>query len=226
MNTEDYRKKITKLLALSKSSNRHEAYAALTKARELMAKYKFNEYDFIEEEKKTIIKNLHIKDISYSKRRDSWMSYFIEVVSKNYCCQCINYKNKNTYTFSFMGEKDDVDICADVFWYALECIRTGIKETKKKYKGYDNKSLKIASNSYAYGFIKGLKEAFDKQNQENERGWGLVMVIPREVTKYISESTTTEKFTCKQAKEIDPNEYKIGKQDGRNFTQRKRISEK
>lgn len=39
----DIREKIQKLLALSKSPNEHEAYAALVKARELSAKNKAGE---------------------------------------------------------------------------------------------------------------------------------------------------------------------------------------
>lgn len=40
----DYKEKIKKLLALSESSNEHEAKAALLKARELMAEHNLNKF--------------------------------------------------------------------------------------------------------------------------------------------------------------------------------------
>ena len=51
----DIREKIQKLLALSESSNEHEAYAALMKARELIAKNKLDERDFEKKEEKKVI---------------------------------------------------------------------------------------------------------------------------------------------------------------------------
>ena len=45
MAEQDYREKIKKLLALSESSNEHEAKSALLKAKKLMAEHKIAEID-------------------------------------------------------------------------------------------------------------------------------------------------------------------------------------
>ena len=217
----DIREKVKKLLALSKSSNEHEAHAAMIKARELMAKHKLDELDFKEE--KMVIKRLNLPNVTYSKRRDSWICALAETIVNNYCCSCIHVRTKRTYTVSFMGKEEDVDVCESVFIYALECVRAGIKEEKKKYFGYNSESIRIVSNSYAYGFVKGLKQAFDKQNQENERDWGLVMVVPNEVKDYIENNCTTRNFESNQGKRIHKDSFNNGIRDGKEFTERKRL---
>ena len=61
----DYKEKIKKLLSLSKSTNEHEAQAALLKAKQLMAEHKISEADLgnMNEE----IEYLYT-DVSYTKR--------------------------------------------------------------------------------------------------------------------------------------------------------------
>lgn len=221
----DIREKIQKLLALSESSNEHEAYAALMKARELIAKHKLDERDFQKKEEKKVIKTVYIQGVTYSMRRDPWMSNLIQTISKNYCCECFVDLVKRTRYIRFMGLADDVDMCTDVFRYALNCIKEGIKKEKIKYKEAKAKELTIVSNSYAFGFIKGLKEAFEKQNIENEKGWGLVLTCPKEVSDYINNSCKPLKSQCKAKSEIHKNTYINGYAEGKQFTTRKQLDE-
>lgn len=66
MAEQDYREKIKKLLALSESSNEHEAKSALLKAKKLMAEHKIAEIDLEDIGKKKIT---HIKtEFDCSKR--------------------------------------------------------------------------------------------------------------------------------------------------------------
>lgn len=58
MAEQDYREKIKKLLALSESSNEHEAKSALLKAKKLMAEHKIAEIDLEDIGKKKVV---HIK---------------------------------------------------------------------------------------------------------------------------------------------------------------------
>ena len=221
----DIREKIQKLLALSESSNEHEAYAALMKARELIAKNKLDERDFKKKEEKKVIKTVNIQGVTYSMRRDPWMKNLIQTISKNYCCEYFVHLEKQTRYIRFMGLEEDVNMCTDVFWYALNCIRNGIKKEKKKYKGAKTKELTIVSNSYAFGFIKGLNEAFEKQNTENEKGWGLVLSCPKEVRDYINNSCKPYKSQCKAKSEIHKDIYNNGYVEGKQFTTRKQLGE-
>lgn len=68
MAEQDYREKIKKLLALSESSNEHEAKSALLKAKKLMAEHKIAEIDLEDIGKKKVV---HIKtEFDCSKRRE------------------------------------------------------------------------------------------------------------------------------------------------------------
>lgn len=222
----DIREKIQKLLALSKSPNEHEAYAALVKARELIAKNKLDERDFKDKEKKKVIKTIEITGVSYSMRRNPWMNDLKEVIAKNYCCKSFAKRIKKTRYIKFMGLEEDVDMCTDVFWYALNCINDGIEKEKKKYKGAKTKDLTIIANSYGFGFVDGLKQAFEKQNQENEKGWGLVLQCPKEVIDKVNEICGKPKnISCKAANEIHPDTYSAGYVEGKQFTTRKKLGE-
>lgn len=80
----DYKDKIKKLLALAESPNENEAQAALLKARQLMAEHKIGEADLEEPEDKEV---LHKRtSVTFSKRRDGWISNLAVVIAENYCC--------------------------------------------------------------------------------------------------------------------------------------------
>ena len=180
----NYKEKIKKLLALSESSNEHEAKAALLKAKELMAEYKIAEVDLVD------ARNRKVKRIDtgcyYTKRGEFWISKLAQVIAENYCCRSASsvYKGAQKRQVIFIGLEDDVDLCAKIFEYAVDSARKfGKGYLKEKYKGY---SLTVqdknrVKNSYAYGFTLGVKEAFEMQKRD-ESEWGLVMVVPKEVT--------------------------------------------
>lgn len=179
----NYKEKIKKLIALSESSNEYEAKAALLKAKELMAEYKIAEVDLVD------AKNRRVKRVDtgcyYTKRGEFWISNLAQVIAENYCCKSANsvYKGAQKRQIVFIGLEDDVELCARIFEYAVDTARNLAKlYLKEKYKGYnltvqDKNRLK---NSYAYGFTIGVMKAFETQKRD-ETGWGLVMVVPKEV---------------------------------------------
>ena len=56
-----------------------------------------------------------------------------------------------------------------------------IKELKKSMRGQTAYIINSYVDSYAQGFVDGLKESYDEQTEENEQEWGLVAVVPPEV---------------------------------------------
>ena len=74
-----------------------------------------------------------------------------------------------------------MEICVAVFKYAVDCVLSEIKNIKKENACYYSDYVKRLCNSYGYGFTAGVTEAFRKQQEENEQGWGLVLVMPKEV---------------------------------------------
>jgi len=186
---KDYKEKIKKLLALAESNNEHEARAALLKAKELMAEYKIDEIDLVD------IKDRKVKriytDYEYTKRGEWWIANLANVIAENYCCRCaanIPYKGAQKRQIFFIGLEGDVEICEKIFAYAVDSARKfGKLYLKDNYKGYNltSQDKNRIKNSYAIGFSNGVKEAFENQKAEKvasgEDGWGLVMIIPKEV---------------------------------------------
>ena len=182
---KDYKEKIRKLLALAESSNEHEARAALLKAKELMAEYKIEEIDLVDVKSRKV-KRIYT-DYFYTKRGEFWISSLANIIAENYCCRCasyIPYKGAQKRQIFFIGLEDDVDLCAKIFEYAVDSARKcGKSYLKERYKGYKltSQDKNRVKNSYALGFAKGVKDAFETQKAENEVGWGLIMVVPQEV---------------------------------------------
>lgn len=164
----DYKEKIKKLLSLSKSPNEHEAQSALAKAQQLMAEHKISMAEVEDKEQRKA--HEHSAGITYSTRRDPWILRLSKVISKNYCCESFSRreKGKQTYKLYFCGLNEDVEICMIAFKYATDCIQSEIKKRKQKGKlfNYTNELITSMCNGYAYGFIKGLDEAFEEQKEQ------------------------------------------------------------
>lgn len=223
----DYKEKIKKLLALSKSPNEHEAQSALAKAQQLMVEHKISMVEVEDKEQRKA--HEHSTGVTYSARRDTWILRLSQVLCKNYCCESFSYRErgKQTYKLYFCGLNEDVEICMIAFKYAVDCIRSEIKKRKSKGKlfNYPNGLITSICNGYAYGFIKGLDEVFEEQAAQSEANWGLVLSTPPEVEQRMSElGLKKTKFQSKQAAKVSKSDYEAGKKDGRDFDITKRVA--
>lgn len=221
----DYKEKIKKLLALSKSPNEHEAQAALTKAQQLMAEHKISMAEVQDVGKREALEKK--TGVTFSARRDPWILRLSNIIAENYCCKAISYREsgKQTQSLYFVGLDEDIEICMIAFNYASDCIRSEIKDRSEtgKLLGYPHKTILEICNGYAYGFLAGLKEAFEEQ--KSEAGWGLVLSLPSEVNEKLKEiGIKTVKFKSKQASTVSKKDYDEGKKDGREFDITKRVS--
>lgn len=221
---KNYKDKIRKLLALAESPNEHEARATLLRARELMAEHKLSESDLKDPENKSVKRIM--TDITCSKRRSPWVIQLSAVIGENYCCQAYRSRSKGKQTFAigFIGLEDDVGICVEIFKYAVDCVSSKIRVLKIESGGYCAEYVTRLCNSYGYGFTNGVKEAFRKQNDEKEQGWGLVMVMPQEV-KEASKDLGHAKFRARAAEQIYSGAYENGYEDGKEFNPARRLAE-
>lgn len=221
---KDYREKIKRLLALAESPNEHEAKAALLKAKELMAKHKLSELDVKDVGKKEV-KEVLLEGMQASTRYNPWIIPLSTVIGENYCCKAFNnkYSGKQLRTIGFVGFEEDVQICEQVFRYAVNCVELKLKEIKKENSCYSAQYRKKLCDGYGYGFMVGAQEAFEKQKKENEeKGWGLVMVMPQEVTEHIKDFKR-ENFNKNAGSKLDANAFGIGYTDGKKFDPTKRL---
>lgn len=220
---KDYKEKIRKLLALAESPNEHEAKAALLKARQLMAEHKIEEIELKDVEKQEV-KDIRT-DITCSKRRNPWIINLSAVIGENYCCK--GYRNhghrEQTQYIGFIGLEDDVEICLAVFKYAVDCILSEIKRIKKENQCYYSSYVKKLCDSYGYGFTVGIEAAFREQQEANEDGWGLVLVMPQEVIE-ASQHLEHKEFKSRAQDSISGDAYAKGYMQGKEFDPTKRLT--
>ena len=223
-NEDNYKEKIRKLLALAESPNEHEARAALLKARQLMAEHKLTEAELKDVEKQEV-KDIRT-DITCSKRRNPWIINLSAVIGENYCCK--GYRKhgygEQTQAIGFIGLEDDVELCATVFEYAVDCVISECKRIKKENACYYSGYVKRLCDSYGYGFVNGVSAAFQKQQEENEQGWGLVLVIPKEVEE-AAKDWGKQKFRSRSQDNISGEAYTRGFHNGKEFNPKKRLAE-
>lgn len=207
--------KIHKLLALGDSTrndSEEEVKAALLKAQELMAKYDISAEEVAGEQE---------EQYSHETCEHKWdYAYRIplaNVLSDNFRCM-VYIKGKSIV---FMGHSSDAKICRAAFEAAYDFImKKGSALYNKRYSmGLKTKGV---FNSYAHGFIVGLKEAFDVQCK------ALAIVTPQDVIDEFSEMA--KDWKSKKAKNIgddvtDSKVWSEGRKDGKSFMNRDKLPE-
>lgn len=218
----DYKEKIRKLLALAESPNENEAKLAILKARQLIAEHKLSEAEVKDLSKQEVQKV--VTDIFCSPRKNPWIIPLSEVISENYCCKAFRRKEKHKQIqqVGFIGFHDDINVCIAIFKYAMNCINSGIKIIHHRYG--PSKETTIQSNSYAIGFVNGIEAAFQRQQQENQSTWGLILTTPQEVLNVIS-GMEKQHYQPKAFQTVSEQEYFQGLEEGKKFDPTTKLSQ-
>lgn len=213
---------MTHICRFATSPEEGEAEAALLKARELMAKYKLTEADVRQVKNRPVQKK--VTDVTFSMRRCPWTNDLAAVIGENHCCKEFHRhsKGKKTYTVGFVGFEEDLEVCIPIFQYALDCIVSRNKRLKKKLDGDPAEYINSLCDGYGYGFVAGLRKAFERQNAEKSEEWGLVLVMPKEVTEAVS-GFKRRALHSQAVGKIDHREYQNGFADGKQFDPARRI---
>ena len=205
--------KIKKLLALSESSNKHEAELSILKAQELLAKHKLSlkEVNQFEINNNTIKEN--ITNITFTKAK--WKASLARVIAENFSCY-LYYKTRFTHTITFFGREEDVLVCNIVLEYAIDCICNVVKRLRYQYKkdGYSTRGLE---NDYALGFVGGLREKFQEQKKANQE-WGLILVKDKEVVESYEKIKFKKSINTGTQYHGHADAYEQGFVDGKKFS--------
>lgn len=212
MTKEKILDKIKKLLELgntSKNTGEEEAKAAMLKAQELMAKY-----DISMEEAQGPQQEEYAHEACTHKWDYAYRVSLAQVLAKNFRCM-IYMQGKQIV---FMGHPLDAKICKETFEFAYTFImRKGSALYNKRYQmGLHTKGV---FNSYAKGFIAGLKESFDIQCK------ALVIVTPPDVIDEFNEFTKgcKEKTHRMKSDRFDYDAWNNGNIDGKRFMDRDKL---
>lgn len=203
--------KIKKLLELAnnEAATENEAMVAMLKAQELMAKHGVSKDELggEEESKKIISIRVEVEDVMSRCKNMKYSIPLILAICKNYRCEC--YLGGGF--IYVLGFEEDAKIAVEVFKYAYAIIfRLGAKLVRQCYK--EGRSAKGVHDSYAQGFLAGLKKALGKQSL------ALSIVVPQEVRQAKDAICNSSK-----SKEYKPNpnfvssSFCAGMRDGEQF---------
>jgi len=175
--------KVKKLLALSNDSgsSKEESQTALLLAQQMMVKNNLTMQDI-----KTIESNSSreiVHGITQCLNKTPWWYQSLStILADNFKCVCIKekFKGKGYSCINFVGHPEDVDICKEIYFYAVKQI-TYLSDRYSTY--YTTKIARVPKpgikNDYITGYLFGIKTKFDEQVKKND--WGLIVTCDNEV---------------------------------------------
>ena len=213
MTREDALNLIQKLFNLGdkeRNNSDQEAELAILKAQKLMA-----EYDISIEEIKEEKEPEYSHEMCEHKWNYGYRIPLAHVLAKNFRCELYEIGKY----IVFMGRKVDATICRQTFEFAYKYImKRGNQEYNRRYEmGYPTRGV---FNSYAQGFIIGLKKSLDEQCI------ALAIITPPDVTaKFKEMSEGWKQKTTRMGEATDAETLRKGIKDGERFLQKNKLPE-
>ncbi|MGE4275336.1 MAG: DUF2786 domain-containing protein [Candidatus Methanomethylophilaceae archaeon] len=232
MDIEQAREKIKKCLNLANDPNAQEALVALAMARKLMAQFKLSAHDLDEDEKEIVELDT---GITCSKQKEFWLSRIAGLIARRHCCVLMfhSHNRERTKQLVFIGHQADAEIAKQAFTYAAQFVRMRCTAIEKDLRAdsYSTGHIRQRQMDYGIGFMKGLKEAYDRQDNETmelgdcvSSSTAVVLVVPADVTQH-ADQTSTGTWGKGISIDFSSSAYRRGYHDGVTHLQKK-ISDK
>lgn len=204
-------KKLLNLADKDKNNSDAEAEAALLMAQKLMA-----EHDISIDEASSE-KIAYANEECTHKWNMGFRKLLATILANNFRCK-VWYRHGNVV---FMGHATDARIAREAFEYAYEFI---LREGNRQYNKYYQmgRNTKGVFNSYAKGFLFGLKQKLGEQSV------ALMIVTPKDVHDKYTEMTAGWKQAGGGMREdyISPDAFQEGVKDGRTAMNGRRLEDK
>lgn len=217
MKQEEVIEKVVKLLNLANDKNNDndsECKLALLFAQKLMAKYKICQDQIFSEDSKE--NEDLVKARCKHKDNKGFRTYLAVVIADNFRVKA--YMENNTVVF--FGEKTDAIIAKKAFEFAYKhIVRRGTYHEDKARAKY--RTAKGVFNSYAQGYISGIKEALAEQSV------ALMIVTPKRVEEEFSNTVVqnSKNYSGGMRQDYAYAEYvDKGKRDAKNHFERRKLT--
>lgn len=200
------KRRIKKLLALSKSPNENEASLAMKMANELIAQYRLNESEFSDYTSKVI---------KSTKRFVEWRAVLANAVEQLYATY--HYKDENTGSFVFYGEELDVFMSTEMFSYLTKTVDRMAKNNIRKNAKYKfRQSYRSGVANRLYDRIKELGSQCSWRNSEQleqqKNDISLWVHNQTELVSNVSTKKTKANMTAWMKGEIDAEGIQLNRQ--------------
>ena len=205
--------RIDKLLKLAKNNpSEEEGKSALKKARALMAKHLIDESEFenIEEKIESVVSE------RLSEKYTMWWHRLLSAtIAQAFRCKSTSKMeyvagySKRRRVSTLHGLPEDLEIALKIYEYAVDLIEYLSNEYFKKHRN--------GKRPYIIGYLSGLNEVLQKQDEEFSDETALVMCVPVVVNNYVEVLTKGKNAKSPSMSVKTPEAYCKGREQGLKF---------
>ena len=173
MNLTKAADRVRNLLALSKSSNVHEAAVAAAHAQRLIEKYRLEEVDVHEPESDPWTVALDDNPLDQGARFAQWKLDLAMVVTESNACRIVVFQQGRYSTIKIVGAPTEVEACRTLYMWLCSEIQRLARSSKQRGRA--------SKDSFRQGAIRTIEDALSKVNVQTrcdfkETGASLVQV--------------------------------------------------
>lgn len=166
--------KIKRLLALSNSSNEHEARLAAERASEIMLKYNLSMQDIKSDDKKYVEETLDLCVWEEVEER-----YVCNILTNFFFVDCLTGYFGRKRILYLLGRKDNVEVAHYMYEYLMREFRNCWMMYKITKRCNEN-----VRDSYYIGMFSGLNVQLNSRKRAVEKETGLVVVKDADLEKW------------------------------------------
>ena len=173
--------KIRAVLALAQNNlSKEESQSAMLMAQKLMAEYRISKKK-LRKPKESQVEN---KNMRLYSRLPQWQTELATVIARNFRCKSaiaiMKYEDSNQEfsAIRFYGHAEDIEMCTDVYNYAMKAVSGQANEYVRVHRNDENADASIRQD-FIRGYIMGMDKKYNEQ--VNHNNWGLILVCPEDV---------------------------------------------
>lgn len=217
---ERIHKKVEKLLALSNSSNEHEAILAMKMVKDLLKKHNFNIAKKVSNDDYVRLLITHNK-----KRTDPCIWAIVNILKSHYFVRSIQVniynptKLESYKAIELAGTKNNVLMAEYVYWF----LYRKINELWKEFAKLNKKKGTIAKNNYLRGLLMGFSEKLklsdqNKSSDENKAENELMVIANHSLDMYYQKKYPRMVTIGKSKRYVDSESLQAGISHGKNIS--------
>ncbi len=215
--------KCKKLLALATSSNEHEAFAAMSKVRELYERYHLDHSESLYQEPFVNLRICFGKKVTHVH-----FLRIISILTRHFSVQSIHIdmpdiaNNVILRGVELMGTRADILMAEYVYYFLLQQLESRLADQKKRGKVRGTIQIK----SYRIGLLDGFDSKLEEEKMARERRSQTGLVLAKSTVRldqYLDECYPGSVKTFGNTQRIDSSVFSRAQQDGRSIALHKPV---
>lgn len=224
--------RVKKLLALSNSSNEHEAQLAAQRAADLLSKHNMTLTDVEILDCEVIEEWFEVSKLGEKGKPYTsfprWISRLSAVIARHFFCTPLLSKAIGKKKVGFIGSRSDAEVAKYVFYYLVKTTESLSAEHIKRSKTMVTPGrLRKYKLSYQMGVVNGIRLKLEESKKEPFRtasGTDLMVIKDEASERYLQQKYGSIKQGRKVVNTLDGHAYAEGIKDGRNIEIREGIA--